>query len=104
MIKNQRQDGLWRAIVYLRLSKEDKDRRDESNSIKNQRDLLLDFVSCNSDIRVEFILSDDGATGANFERGAFKEMIGHIESGAVNCVIVKDENCKQRIKILCRKF
>jgi hypothetical protein len=84
----------WNAALYLRLSKEDgrKDGRvsDESNSIKNQRDLLLDFVSGNPDIRVVRILADDGATGADFDREAFKAMIGFIESGEVNCVIVKD--------------
>jgi DNA invertase Pin-like site-specific DNA recombinase len=82
--------GVWDADVYLRLSKEDKDKKDESNSIKNQRDLILDFVGQNPDIRVAHILADDGATGANFNRDDFQDMISHIESGAVNCVIVKD--------------
>jgi DNA invertase Pin-like site-specific DNA recombinase len=80
---------IWDADLYLRLSKDDRE-RDESNSIKNQRDLALDWVSRNPDIRVAHILSDDGFTGANFDRNAFREMIQHIESGAVNCVIVKD--------------
>jgi DNA invertase Pin-like site-specific DNA recombinase len=84
----------WNADIYTRLSKEDrrKDGRaaDGSDSIKNQRDLLLDFVNGNPDIRVVHILADDGATGANFDRDDFKAMIRHIESGEVNCVIVKD--------------
>ena len=79
----------WRADLYLRLSKEDKD-KSESNSIKNQRELLLDFISRNPDIQVVDILIDDGYTGANFDRDAFKEMIRHIEDGSVDCVIVKD--------------
>jgi hypothetical protein len=82
------------ADLYSRLSKEDrkKDGRTiaESNSIKNQRDLMLDFVSRNPDIRVAHILADDWATGANFDREDFREMIRPIESGAVNSVIVKD--------------
>ena len=80
---------IWDAIAYLRLSKDDRN-KDESNSIKNQRDLILDFVGKNPDIRVIQTLADDGATGANFDRDAFKEMVRHIENGAVNCVIVKD--------------
>ncbi len=80
---------VWNADLYVRLSKDDRD-KDESNSIKNQRDLLLDFVSRNPDIRVCSILADDGFTGANFERYAFREMIRRIEEGKINCVIVKD--------------
>jgi DNA invertase Pin-like site-specific DNA recombinase len=90
MIKNLRQDGVWVADVYLRLSKEDGRAADESDSIKNQRDLILDFIQNNPDIRVAHILSDDGFTGANFDRGAFRGMIRHIENGEVNCVVVKD--------------
>jgi DNA invertase Pin-like site-specific DNA recombinase len=81
---------VWTADLYTRLSREDRDRKDESNSIKNQRDLLLDFVSRNPDICVANILADDGATGADFDRKDFKTMIRHIEDGDVNCIIVKD--------------
>ena len=80
---------VWRADLYLRLSKDDRD-KSESNSIKNQRELLLDFVKQNPDITVCNILADDGFTGANFERDSFKEMIRHIEAGEADCVIVKD--------------
>ncbi|MDR1754106.1 MAG: recombinase family protein [Eubacterium sp.] len=82
-------DIIWNANGYVRLSKDDKD-KDESNSIKNQRDLILDFASSNPAICVVDILSDDGFTGANFEREAFKQMIRNIEAGTINCVIVKD--------------
>jgi DNA invertase Pin-like site-specific DNA recombinase len=84
----------WDAALYLRLSKEDGRRggrvSDESNSIKNQRDLLLDFAQGNPDICVARIFADDGATGADFDREAFRSMIGLIESGGINCVVVKD--------------
>lgn len=80
---------IWNADIYIRLSKDDRD-KDESNSVKNQRDLLLDFVNNNPNICVSSILADDGYTGANFDRDAFKDVIRHIEAGSVNCVIVKD--------------
>jgi len=80
---------IWNAVAYLRLSKDDRD-RDESNSIKNQRDLIVDFVSRNPDIRLIKVVSDDGATGANFNRDAFKEMIRLIESGEATAIITKD--------------
>jgi DNA invertase Pin-like site-specific DNA recombinase len=87
--KQAEQTKIWEADVYLRLSKDERD-KNESNSIKNQRDLILDFVENNTDIHVANILSDDGFTGANFERDSFKAMIRHIEDNLVNCVIIKD--------------
>jgi DNA invertase Pin-like site-specific DNA recombinase len=84
----------WSAVGYLRLSKLDRRKdgsvADESNSIKNQRDLLHDFVSRNPDISLAHILADDGATGADFDREQFKAMIRRLEAGEANCVIVKD--------------
>jgi len=88
-MKKQNLPEAWNAMGYVRLSKDDRD-KDESNSIKNQRDMIRDFVSRNPDIRLDGIMSDDGFTGANFDRDAFRDMINHIENGAVNCVIVKD--------------
>jgi len=87
MIKNVNE--VWSAFGYTRVSKDDRD-KNESNSIKSQRDLILDFATRNPDIHIMDIVADDGATGANFNRTAFKDMISHIESGTVNCVVVKD--------------
>ena len=36
------------------------------------------------------IYVDEKASGTNFERKGFQEMLSDIESGHVNCVIVKD--------------
>jgi len=87
MIKNL--SGIWNTFGYTRVSKDDRDKT-ESNSIRSQRDLILDFAKNNPDIHILDIVADDGATGANFDRTAFKDMIKHIESGTVNCVVVKD--------------
>ena len=87
MIKNANE--VWNAFGYTRVSKDDRD-KNESNSIKSQRDLILDFAKRNPDIRILDVVADDGATGANFDRTAFKDMLRHIESGTVNCVVVKD--------------
>ena len=46
----------YKAAAYVRLSKEDIERsrgeKDESNSIKNQRQLILDFVKGKDDIEI----------------------------------------------------
>jgi len=95
MIKNLNE--FWSAFGYTRVSKDDRNKT-ESNSIKSQRDLILDFAKHNPDIRVIDVVADDGATGANFNRTAFKDMIQHIESGTVNCVVVKELYVKQKLK------
>jgi len=79
----------YSAALYLRLSKEDGD-KEESDSIANQRRLGMDFIKKKSDIRLYREFSDDGYSGANFNRPHFQEMIALILKGKINCVIVKD--------------
>lgn len=57
--------ALYKAIAYLRLSKEDGDEA-ESNSIKNQRILVTDYVNRQSDIKLVGEKIDDGYSGVNF--------------------------------------
>lgn len=77
------------AALYIRLSQEDKEKYSESESVTNQRSMLLRYAKDN-DIRVYDIYIDDGYTGTNFDRPSFKKMISDIESGKVNIVITKD--------------
>ena len=81
--------ALYKAAIYLRLSKEDGD-KEESYSISNQRDLAMDFLRNNSDITLAEEMVDDGYSGSNFNRPAFRKMIDKITKGEINCVIVKD--------------
>lgn len=76
--------------IYLRLSKEDDKRKDESNSITMQRALLKRYIEENF-VDYELVeFCDDGYTGTNFERPGMQEMLEGIKSGKINCVIVKD--------------
>lgn len=79
----------WRACLYLRISKEDGD-KEESESVTNQRALLLAHAAKLSDMTVVAEKIDDGWSGANFQRPAFMEMIEEIKAGAIDCVLVKD--------------
>lgn len=81
--------------LYLRLSIADgdlgKDNKDESNSIDNQRTLLVNFVQDRDDLSDEYIeYVDDGYSGTNFERPAFKRMIEDAKTGKIDTIIVKD--------------
>ena len=75
--------------LYLRLSKEDDDKKIESESIKNQRDFLTEYVE-KLNCKVSEIYIDDGYSGTNFERPDFKRLISDIDTGKINTVITKD--------------
>ena len=78
----------YKAISYTRLSYTN-EKDNESNSISNQKMLIREFVKKHSDIE---IVSEkvDGYTGVLFERPAFQEMLQDIETGKIQCFIVKD--------------
>lgn len=79
----------YNACIYARLSKEDKEKK-ESESITNQIQLIKNYISNTNDINISMIKTDDGYSGSNFNRPAFKEMIEEVKSGTINCIIVKD--------------
>ena len=85
---------IYHAAIYVRLSKEDGDisssAKLESNSISNQKALILDFLKDKKDIEVVSVRVDDGYSGSNFERPAFQAMLEDIRHGIVDCVVVKD--------------
>lgn len=85
---------VYQAAIYLRLSKEDGDvaagGRPESNSISNQKDLIMDYVGKHPKIHVHSVRVDDGYSGVDFNRPNFQQMLDDIRTGSVDCVIVKD--------------
>lgn len=80
------------VALYMRLSREDDDMKDESNSISNQRKLLLGFLKKKPEFAdsaaVQYV--DDGYSGTGFERPGFAAMMDGIKKGKIQCVIVKD--------------
>ena len=65
-----------KIAAYIRLSKED-EKKGESESITNQRELIKNYVNKNNLGEYEFFV-DDGYSGGNFERPQFKKMIEEI--------------------------
>lgn len=85
------------VAMYIRLSNEDadiskNDAKIESNSVSNQRDLLIDFISRHPDLADSNILEfcDDGYSGTNFERPAVQQLLTKVRQGEINCIVVKD--------------
>lgn len=84
-----RRKDLFNVAIYIRLSREDGDKA-ESESVENQRKLINDYLKGKEEFILHDIYVDDGFTGTNFDRPAFKRMMEDIEAGKVNCVVVKD--------------
>lgn len=80
---------IWKTALYIRLSREDGD-KEESDSIVNQRNMLMDYISHYPEFDLYDIYIDDGYTGTNFKRPDFQRMIEDMKSGNINCIIVKD--------------
>ena len=80
--------SLKTVAIYCRLSREDEDSR-ESSSIQSQKEMLTDYAKSHS-WRIYDYYIDDGYTGTNFNRPAFKRMIKDIEQKKINIVITKD--------------
>ena len=94
MSKNNLDTDVLKVAMYLRLSQDDekydKGFKVESNSISNQRLQIKDFIDKNEDMEFAGEYADDGYSGINFERPAFKKMMEDAITGSINCIIVKD--------------
>ena len=76
------------TALYARLSQEDA-LDGESNSIANQKKILLKYAMDNGFPNPTFFI-DDGVSGVTFDRPGWNEMIRISEAGKVKTVIVKD--------------
>ena len=76
------------TALYARLSQEDA-LDGESNSIANQKKILLKYATDNGFPNLTFFI-DDGVSGVTFDRPGWNEMISLAEAGKVKTVIVKD--------------
>ena len=76
------------TALYCRLSQDDM-LAGESNSITNQKSILLKYAKENGFTNPQFY-ADDGFSGTNFDRPDFQRMKADIEDGKVSTVIVKD--------------
>ena len=88
-MKNLTAQAVYNADIYLRLSDDDGD-KPESNSIKNQREFITEFLKSMPEIRIHAERKDDGFSGVDFERPGFQRMMEDVKAGRVDCIIVKD--------------
>lgn len=87
-------DGRNKAVLYLRLSKEDKDKLvkgDDSASIQNQRLLLTDYA-LQHDFQIVDVYSDDDESGLFDTRPEFDRMMTDAKLGKFQVVVAKSQS------------
>lgn len=94
---------MFLAGLYNRLSVEDGDDI-EQNSIGNQKKIGLHYLTKHQDIRLVDTYADNGYTGMNFKRPDFMRMMQDLQSGKINCVIVKDVSRLGRHFVLTSEY
>ena len=86
LIRNEQR---WKAGIYCRLSSDDGDNA-ESDSIRNQRELILQYLKNDLNIKIIDYYIDDGFSGTSFTRPDFKRMMKDVVNEKINTIIVKD--------------
>ncbi len=80
--------------IYCRLSEEDKNKKnkgDDSESIQNQKSMLITYA-VERGWEIYRIYSDDDYTGADRRRPEFNRMLQDAEDGKINIVLCKSQS------------
>lgn len=88
------QVNIQKAAFYVRLSKEDENKvnhDDNSESIKNQINLLSDYAGRNN-IEIEGIYIDDDYSGLYEERPGFERLIANAKAHKFNMILCKTQS------------
>ena len=87
--KIKRADRRKITALYCRLSVDDDNKDEESNSITNQKQILQDYAHKEGFANTMFFV-DDGVSGTTFQRPNFMRMERMAENGEIGTIIVKD--------------
>ena len=79
----------FNVALYIRLSREDGDNL-ESESIVNQRKILHLFLEKHKELNYVNEYVDDGFTGSNFNRPAWKKLMMDVKNKQINTIVTKD--------------
>ena len=79
---------VWKTALYIRLSVEYNGKR--GDSLETQRQIMEDCLALCPDVEITEIYIDNGVSGQTFDRQGFQKMLADIESGKIDCVVVKD--------------
>ncbi|GHU94583.1 recombinase [Clostridia bacterium] len=94
-VQNCREEQIMNAIsnklsvLYCRLSRDDNDGDRESNSIQNQKKILVEYAERNG-FTPYVIEQDDGKTGTNYARPGWQSLMARVENDEVSTILVKN--------------
>jgi DNA invertase Pin-like site-specific DNA recombinase len=83
-----------KVAIYTRLSKEDYDKissGDDSESIQNQKMLLIDYATSH-DMQIDKVYTDDDFTGSDLTRPGWNQMLIDAENGCFNIILCKTQS------------
>ncbi len=92
--------------IYCRLSEEDKNKQsetDDSNSIQNQKSMLIQYA-LEQGWDIYRIYSDDDYTGSDRNRPEFKKLLSDAEHGKIDIVLCKTQSRFTRELELVEKY
>ena len=99
---------IYKTAMYLRLSKGDDDLntsdKTQSNSIESQKLIIGNYINSQDDLELSGCFIDDGHTGHNFDREAFKKMMKKIDACEIDCIVVKDNSRLGRDRIVTTEY
>ncbi len=98
---------ICRVGIYLRLSNEDKDKTnkyDDSESIKNQRNMLLDYIRLHPSFLLVDEYCDEDLSGAGTYRPQFERLIKDCENGKIDIVLCKSQSRFSRDMEIIEKY
>lgn len=77
------------TYIYVRLSEKDGG-HGRKDSIAVQEQICRDFAKKHPELLIMGVYTDNGVSGATFERPGFERLMEEVRSGKVDCIIVKD--------------
>lgn len=99
-IHNKFYKDKWSVGIYVRLSDEDRNKRnkeDLSRSIENQIAYIRSYIEMQRSNKEDMfgleeyeVYSDDDRTGMNFKREGFQRMMRAVEENEIDCIVVKN--------------
>ena len=96
-----------RVGIYLRLSNEDRDKankEDDSESIKNQRNMLVDYINRHPEFALIDEYSDEDLSGAGTYRPEFERLIRDCENRKLDIVLCKSQSRFSRDMEIVEKY
>ncbi len=96
-----------RVGIYLRLSNEDRDKTNKeqpSESIKNQRNMLIDYINRHPEFTLIDEYSDEDLSGAGTYRPEFERLIRDCENKKLDIVLCKSQSRFSRDMEIVEKY